>query len=102
MMTTTQMVTDCCGRLLDAADVLVNDVHYIEMCPACLSGEGEHESHVTCKGECPGRDWKYTRPACDVCGERATHQQAVFSPGGSELMFYCAAHTDVTCSEIEE
>lgn len=55
------VVTDCCGRLLPESRTLRNDVHFSDLCPACLSLDGsEHESHVTCKGDdCPGRDWTY-------------------------------------------
>lgn len=39
---------------------------------------------------------------CDVCGEQATHQETVFSPGGSELMFYCVAHKGESATEVDE
>lgn len=56
------VVTDCCGRLLPEVDTLKNDVHYVELCPACLALDGSpHETHITCRGECPGKDWTYTR-----------------------------------------
>ena len=59
------VVTDCCGQLLPESQTLTGDVHYPDLCPACIHLDGrEHDSHVTCKWGCPGRDWSY-RPSHD-------------------------------------
>lgn len=62
------VVTDCCGRLLPESQTLVSDVHFSDLCPACIwladryGEQPEHDRHRTCDHEqieCPGRDWSY-------------------------------------------
>lgn len=61
------VVTDCCGRLLPKGQTLTGDVHFPDLCVACIqiadsADEGlPHERHISCIGECPGRDWTYVR-----------------------------------------
>lgn len=54
-----KVATDCCARLLPVEQTTDGDVHFPDMCPACVTRDGrEHDSHVTCTdGQCPGRDW---------------------------------------------
>jgi hypothetical protein len=61
-----KVVTDCCGRLLPESQTLTGDVHFPELCPACMTPDWaadqgvEHERHVTCTDDdCPGPNWSY-------------------------------------------